>query len=343
MADIKSSVSGFKLSLNQAELQRLAKVGHLGKGVDCLRHNCELLGLQIDPTHSSLVQLTIGCGYRAFKDDIRDWCKLNSAMRSNMRTPSALPVKMDTDINANRRSECQLSYKCEGEMVHTRTIRFDNDSLCLRDKNWYDEIDGSDVAGPTGSDFSLESERSASRSSSVQSNRSSQTTLVLHQDNPSCLDKLISKAAQTKPYATDEMICKGILEDNRGATHFISSVDLGAKVYLSKPGMPATVHHGVVWKKTRTVVKPEQETVIGCEVSPVWLLVSDKDWRQAMKKACLEYVKEHTAKCHFPLISTGEIWTHFHFSSVDPLTEILVCRRAISRFKRKVLSQSQRR
>ena len=116
-------MSGFDLSRNEAELQRLPRMG-LGMGVDCLRPNCDLLDLQIDPTRSSLVQLTMGCGYRAFKDDVRDWCKINRAMHCNIRTPSGLPVKMDIGINANRRSESRLSHKCEGEMVHTRTIRF---------------------------------------------------------------------------------------------------------------------------------------------------------------------------------------------------------------------------
>ena len=222
----------------------------------------------------------------------------------------------------------------------------------------YNECDGKDVAVQSGSgltDFSCEAERTVSRSSSVQSNGSSQTTLSIHQGTLSRLDILISKAALTKPdTTTDEMIeiCKSILEDdNRGATHFISSVDLGAKVFytetvrekrnLSKvsvkggleiavqagasagmshtdqsgsrsirSGTTATIHPDVEMKTIKTVVKPEQEMVIGCEVSPVWLLVTNKDWRKAMKIACWEYVKEHTANNHFPAISTGEIWTH---------------------------------
>ena len=109
--------------LTHEEKEKAAVMG-LGMGVDCLSPNHDLLDQQIDPRPSSLLQLTVGSGYRAFKDDVRDWYKINRSMSNNIKTPSGLPVKMDVGVNANRRSESRLVFTCEGEMVHTRTIRF---------------------------------------------------------------------------------------------------------------------------------------------------------------------------------------------------------------------------
>ena len=132
-------------------------------------------------------------------------------------------------------------------------------------------------------------------------------------------------------------ICKDIIrEENRGATHFISSVELGATIYTTskvviaetksqfsmKAGVrasslsaldiafkednlslaanydsriSATIDPRVKLEGARTVVSEECERLIGYEVSPVWLLVSEPDWRNAMKEALLLYVKEELA------------------------------------------------
>ena len=141
-------------------------------------------------------------------------------------------------------------------------------------------------------------------------------------------------------------ICKGLIRDeNRGATHFISSVELGAKMYrtknvvvcqtasklstnatvagLSSPLLDVafeeedmnlaakydsrlfvTVDPMVKLKGARTVVKADYERVIGYDVSPVWTLVSDPEWRKAMKVASQLYVKEEMAASR-PVIAAG--------------------------------------
>jgi phage-related tail fiber protein len=145
-------------------------------------------------------------------------------------------------------------------------------------------------------------------------------------------------------------ICKRILGDeNRGATHFVSSIDLGAKLYYKETvnekeksskvsanagleagslvgadagisrikqairkavrnDMIALIHHEVEMNDVKTAVLPEREMVIGCKVSPVWLLVTDRSWRQAMKAACAQYVKEHTTEYSHPTVASGENW-----------------------------------
>ena len=100
------------------ESEKMAVMG-LGMGVSCLSMTCDLL----DPRQSSLVQLTVGSDYSAFKEDVRDWYKRNRSMHFNIKTPSGLPVKVNVGVNANRRNESRLVYTCEGEMVRTRTIR----------------------------------------------------------------------------------------------------------------------------------------------------------------------------------------------------------------------------
>ena len=141
-------------------------------------------------------------------------------------------------------------------------------------------------------------------------------------------------------------ICKGLISDeNRGATHFISSVELGAKMYRTKnvvvcqtasklstnatlAGLNSasldvafteknmtlagkydsrlfvTVDPMVKLNGARTVVKADYERVIGYDVSPVWTLVSDPEWREAMKDASLLYVNEKMAESR-PVIAAG--------------------------------------
>jgi hypothetical protein len=358
-------------------------------GVDCLSPTYDLLDRQIDPRQSSLVQLTVGSGYRAFKDDIQSWYKINRSMQSNIKAPSGLPVKMDVGVNSDRRSESRVIYKCEGEMVHTRTIRFvigvpteiggstmdwskheqernrlDRDSENVTDayaEAEDDEIGAlcNDTATDPASLPLARSELPASRSISLRPSYSSQTSRTsLQQTGQSRLDLLLE--SKTQLHLTDKQnskdadkiqremvdICMDILKnENRGATHFVSSIDLGAKVFYTETsrqtkssskvsvkagidyadsgasghvsssgqsvirsltsGTTATIHPEVNMQTIKTIVTPQQEKMIGCEVSPVWLLVQDRDWRQAMKHACWVYVKEHIWKSSFPMISKG--------------------------------------
>ena len=141
-------------------------------------------------------------------------------------------------------------------------------------------------------------------------------------------------------------ICKRIIRDeNRGATHFISSVELGAKIYRTKKvtsshatakssmkaglqisnaaeldvafkdnhlalaanyesRMFATVDPRVKMDGVKTVVSAEHERVIGYDVRPVWVLVSDPDWQRAMKEASLQYVNEELHHSR-PVIASG--------------------------------------
>ena len=88
-----------------------------------MSHTYNLLGLQIDPRQSLVEQLKVGCGYSAFKVDIQDWYKINSAMHAGIKSPTGLPVKMDVGINAARVKESRRLFTCRGEKVHTRTFR----------------------------------------------------------------------------------------------------------------------------------------------------------------------------------------------------------------------------
>jgi hypothetical protein len=376
---------------DKEKLNEKAATMGLGMGVDCLSPTYDLLDRQIDPRQSSLVQLTVGSGYRAFKDDIQSWYKINRSMQSNIKAPSGLPVKMDVGVNSDRRSESRVIYKCEGEMVHTRTIRFvigvpteiggstmdwskheqernrlDRDSENVTDayaEAEDDEIesDGNNTATDPASLPLARSELPASRSISLRPSYSSQTSRTsLQQTGQSRLDLLLE--SKTQLHLTDKQnsknaneiqeemveICKDILKnENRGATHFVSSIDLGAKVFYTetsrqtkssskvsvkagidyadsgasggvsfsdqsatrslRSGTTATIHPEVNMQTIKTIVTPQQEKMIGCEVSPVWLLVQDRDWRQAMKHACWEYVYDHTSRSPFPVISRGEI------------------------------------
>jgi hypothetical protein len=142
-------------------------------------------------------------------------------------------------------------------------------------------------------------------------------------------------------------ICKRILGDeNRGATHFVSSIDLGAKLYYKetvsekeqtskvsanaalggdnlvqadagisrskeatrkvlRSDTVALIHHAVDMNETKTEVSHDREMVIACKISPVWLLVREKTWRQAMKTACEKYVKENNTEYNDATVAAG--------------------------------------
>ena len=57
----------------------------------------------------------------------------------------------------------------------------------------------------------------------------------------------------------------------------------------------ATNHPMVKLEWAKTVVSKECERLIGYEVSPAWLLVSEPDWPNSIKEALLLYVKEELA------------------------------------------------
>ena len=57
----------------------------------------------------------------------------------------------------------------------------------------------------------------------------------------------------------------------------------------------ATIDPRVKLEGARMVVSAECERLIGYDVSPAWLLISDSDWRNAMKEDLLLRVKEELA------------------------------------------------
>ena len=171
--------------------------------------------------------------------------------------------------------------------------------------------DLADVDGGDEPDSGPELKKTPSHPPSVRSALSVETTTSsLRQGFESRLNIILSNKMQPdEPNTQDKMIeiCKSIIrEENRGATHLISSIDVGAKVFynetVSQKGQRSTVsanarldiasqaggsaemsrtyqstgrslrsdttaitHPAVVWKKTQTVVEPEQEMVIGCD------------------------------------------------------------------------------
>ena len=284
----------FDYSLNNQTLSKLTRMG-LGMGVDCLSPTSDLLDQQIDPAAYPLLQLTLGIGYKAFKTDLRDWYTLNRDMYNSLVSQAGSPVKIDVGMDVKRKSQSRIHYRCEGYMVHTRTIRLS-----------------------VGNAIAI-----------VPSLDSPDGTASL-----SRLDLLLSrKKVKTGTEKERIEICRGLLkEENRGATHYISSIELGAKIYHTrKTGVElsswteanvnfsashldaasryenhitANVHPEMEMKGSRTVVKPEQENVIGYEVRPVWLLVSDMEWQLPMKLACKLFVDEQVAM-GLPIITSG--------------------------------------
>ena len=226
------------------------------------------------------------------------------------------------------------------------------DALTVDGDDTVSEQSGPKLTSPI--DPSHIAETKARNSTSPRPELSSQaSTVSFQQVTKSRLEVLLDSKTSLQPerkYTKKERIeiCRSIIaEENRGGTHFISAIDLGAKVFYTETvsekktsskvsataginavagrasakasltnqsvvrsfesGMTANIDPGVDMKTIKTVVTPRQEKVIGCDVSPVWLLVRDKNWRQAMKRACWEYVQDHTSKLSIPVISTGEI------------------------------------
>jgi hypothetical protein len=294
-----SSQGTFDYSLNAQTLSKLTRMG-LGMGVDCLSFTGDLLDQQIDAAAYPLVQSTLGTGYKVFKTDIRDWYTLNRDMYNSLVSPSGDPVRVDVGMDAQRKAQSHIHYRCEGCMVHTRTIHLDlSNAPALNSPD--------DAAGL------------------------------------SRLDLLLSrKNVETGTERERIEICCGILKDeNRGATHYISSIKLGAKVYQTRKigvkqtpdddsvrelpeganvitfsaahlnaasryenYITANVHPRIELKGAKTTVKPEHENVIGYEVRPVWLLISDMKWQVPMKLACKLFVDEQVA-IGLPIVVSG--------------------------------------
>ena len=118
---------------------------------------------------------------------------------------------------------------------------------------------------------------------------------------------------------TRDSICADVIEES-GATHFISSVDLGARyskitsededgdqtdggasVQIDGPFKGRMM---VAWdrskmkraEKTTTLefclgdLSPAEQKTIAYSVQPIWSLIKDKAWQESAKKACLEYL-----------------------------------------------------
>lgn len=137
--------------------------------------------------------------------------------------------------------------------------------------------------------------------------------------------ELYKLASQKHVGARDELemrkaVCKQLIDGEkvRGSTHFVSKVELGAKVVeirktarqetdevvpvglnvqsiqeagRSSSNVVSIVGEGVVLDGNNTEVNSTQERVIGLELSPITVLVRDSRWKEALQQVCMDYLE----------------------------------------------------
>lgn len=197
-------------SLDESTLSKLVEMG-LGKGIDATNSGQQLLDLQMCPVKAVVEQSTIGTGYKGFSSEISSHSTLKRATSTQLALTSSLPIKLDFSTEVRRKEDTQIVRQAQGQQIHTRTIRF----MIGEIQRPAGGMGGGDEGG--SADIIPLSRIEALLQEQVKT------------------ESLSYSEGQKIPLVKRVEISRQVLEEqNRGATHFVFSVDLGAKVFRVK-------------------------------------------------------------------------------------------------------------
>ena len=275
-------------------MERLRQEG-LGAGIDITKPE-KMLNTQIIPTSNNVDRRMFGTTYQQFFESIQTMSDVTRGLSANTGL-EAVEVSFNVGLEFQRKELSRTSMTAIGKQIRNETVFFK------------DSVPGSDILLENFLREEMESKGFRN-----------------------CCGEVIPEEERDK-------ICKHVVRNrNHGATHYIASVDLGAKVYqvnaeceevneerrdgyASWGGGVSTLKgmvsvdfseetktmakqcrgqtYFVVDKTVRlkgheTNIKTEQEKTIAYQMKPIWDLIKDKAWCEAVKKACKEYVEEMT-------------------------------------------------
>ena len=254
----------------------------LGKGIDATRPQV-LLHTQIIPTSKNVERRKIGTGVQDWKyEKLPTVSSVKDKLRSSLSGEPPQIVSFGIGFEMQRAESDNVDTEAIGKQIHNQTVLFDTTM-----------VHGSSI----------------------------QLVALLRKATK---EKGLSYSPEVKISSEErDAICRSVVRDiNEGVTHYVSSVDLGAKIYATKKqakvqeqeqglgqlnfiyesrskaqSLPSQVYlvvdPSVELKAENTIIKTEQEKIISYAVKPVWSLVNDPAWRQSVKKACEDYISDY--------------------------------------------------
>jgi hypothetical protein len=205
-------------SLDEETLTKLVDMG-LGKGIDSTKNGQRLLDLQLQPSKVIVEQLTTRSGYQTFFSEIASHSSLTKDMSSQLAIRSPVPLQIAFSTEVKRKEESRMVRIAQGQQILTRTVRFKIREI-QRAPEAIDHEDGNE-SGEEAVPLSTLEALLEEQVKAEGLNYSSGESIPADKRTQISLDVLVNK--------------------NRGATHFVSSVDLGAKIFQIKSKTTKTV------------------------------------------------------------------------------------------------------
>jgi hypothetical protein len=185
--------------LDEGTLGKLVDMG-LGKGIDSTKSGQRLLDLQVRPCEAILEQLTVRTGYQNYYSEMTSSNSMTKSMSTQLAAKSTAPVQLSVSTEVKQKEDTKVIKIAQGQQIITRTIRFK-----------IGELQRAEVETVPLSTLESLLELQAMEEGVKYSDGEA---IPLEKRVEISLDVLVNR--------------------NRGATHFVSSVDLGAKLFKTK-------------------------------------------------------------------------------------------------------------
>ena len=195
-------------SLDEGTLAKLVDMG-LGKGIDSTKSGQRLLDLQLQPSRTIVEQLTMRSGYQRFFSKIASHSALTKDMSTQLALKSVAPVQLAFSTDVKRKEDTRVVKVAQGQQIVTRTIRLMIGEI-QRAGNGSGDGNVGEKAVPLST---LES-------------------LLEQQAKEEGLE--YSNGGLIPPEKRVEISLDVLVNKNRGAAYFVSSVDLGAKIFKTR-------------------------------------------------------------------------------------------------------------
>eukprot|EP00118_Oscarella_pearsei_P009470 m.54705 g.54705 ORF g.54705 m.54705 type:complete len:497 (+) comp34397_c0_seq3:40-1530(+) len=195
-----SVISDDPTSPSHLNAANLASLG-LGRGVDGTRPSA-LLDVVVYPHFSVIDRLTTYRGFSAFSYETSSNAALQKSLTANVSASSA-PVKVEFSVSAQRKEETRVKKTAKGQQIVSNTIRFRLRVIRTGHDDRNDDDEGED-------EEAIDSKKSIPISN---------------------LEKALLRESDV---VDDDAAFRVISDQFGGVTHFVSSVNLGAKIYQER-------------------------------------------------------------------------------------------------------------
>lgn len=275
-------------------MDRLRQEG-LGAGLDISKPE-KLLNTQVTPTLHNVDRCMFGTTYQEFFESIQTISEISRGLSASAGL-EAIEVSVNVGLEFHGKKLLKTSMTAVGKQIRNETVFFKDsipESDVILGKFLSEESEARGFRNRCGDEIP-QKERDRICRHVIRHRNHGATHYIASVDLGGKIYQVKSECKEERKESVDGSISgSGGTMTLKAGTSVEFSEETKNMAKQSKGQMYFIVDKAVELKGYETSIKAEQEKTIAFQIKPVWDLIKDRAWREAVKKACKQYVEEMT-------------------------------------------------